>query len=540
MLPGAMTVTSDRLPVGLVQRLSELFPDLRIAAASELGADTAASDDTSKGVGYGRPLRLTLEGREGERLELVLHVATTDDFGHDRRADRAAEQLLAWDTFGLVPHHTRALDVGAVMKNGSLRSLADAGEFYLLTTWAEGTVYAADLRRIGTSGVVTALDLARLDALVDVMAALHAQPGTRPQAYTRAVRDLVGSGEGIAGLADAYGDDVPGAPRARIERLEHACLSWRHRLLRRAERLRRTHGDLHPFNIVFAPGSATPQLLDTSRGTEGDPADDVACLGVNLLFFGLSHRGAWSSGLGVLWDRYWTKVLATHDDALLDVLAPWFAWRILVLANPTWYPRVTEEERGLLLSFAERLLAAPRFAPAWGRELMTSGAVAVAPGSGLVVWFTGLPSSGKTTLARATCRALAPSPCVLLDGDEVRGALVPAPGYDDESRRDFYESLARLAALLATQGHVVLVAATAHRREFRDRARALSPRFLEVFVDTPVEECRRRDAKGLYAARPAHLPGVDAGFEAPLSPALVVHPGDVAPEQRVARLITPR
>ena len=90
-------------------------------------------------------------------------------------------------------------------------------------------------------------------------------------------------------------------------------------------------------------------------------------------------------------------------------------------------------------------------------------------GQGVVVWLTGLPSSGKSTLARrvaATLRA-AGRAVALLDGDEVRACLVPSPGYDDAGRGAFYATLARLAALLAHQGLVVLVPATAHRAEYR-------------------------------------------------------------------------
>jgi len=527
------------LPSGLVQRLGELFPQLRVVAVQALGIDGATDDETAKTLGYGRPLKLSLEGADGERMTVVLHVANADQFGHDRRADRAAGQLLAFDTFGLIPNHTRALDVGAVQRDGTLASLQEAGEFYLLTTWAEGEVYATDLRRLAATGAATALDLARLDALVKVMGELHQRPGTHAVAYTRAIRDLVGSGEGIAGLVDGYPPDVEGAPRSRLDALERSCLAWRHRLKGRSERLRRTHGDLHPFNIVFAEGASTPQLLDTSRGSEGDPADDVACLAVNFVFFGLSRPETWEGGLGRLWRRFWEGVRATHDEALLEVLAPWLAWRLLVLANPRWYANVTGAERDRLLTLAERALSAPRFDPAWGDELV------LAPGSpersrqlGRVVWFTGLPSSGKSTLARRTAAALAPQACVVLDGDEVRECLSPPPGYDDTSRDQFYETLAKLAATLASQGQVVLVAATAHRRAYRDRARALSPGLLEVFVDTPLSECARRDAKGLYASPPSQLPGVGASYEAPLAPDLVVRPGDGAPEERVARLIS--
>jgi adenylylsulfate kinase len=152
--------------------------------------------------------------------------------------------------------------------------------------------------------------------------------------------------------------------------------------------------------------------------------------------------------------------------------------------------------------------------------------------SGAVVWVTGLPSAGKSTLARRIqarlrARGLA---AALLDGDEVRRALVPAPGHLPAERDAFYETLARLAALLARQGLVALVAATAHRRAHRDRGRELAPRFVEVWVRTPPEECERRDAKGLYAlfrqGKAPLLPGPGVPYEAPLAAEVVAEGGD--------------
>ncbi len=140
-------------------------------------------------------------------------------------------------------------------------------------------------------------------------------------------------------------------------------------------------------------------------------------------------------------------------------------------------------------------------------------------GRGAVVWFTGLPSSGKTTLARKVARALAKRgrAHLLLDGDEVRAALTPTPGYGPKARSDFYRTLGALAVMLARQGQVVLVAATANRRAFRDWARKRAPRFVEVYVDTPLEVCIRRNAKGLYG-RARALPGVGVRYEAPRRP----------------------
>lgn len=154
--------------------------------------------------------------------------------------------------------------------------------------------------------------------------------------------------------------------------------------------------------------------------------------------------------------------------------------------------------------------------------------------SGAVVWITGLPSSGKSTLAERTASALRERrlACCVLDGDAVRAALVPAPSYDPDGRSAFYETLARLAALMANQGQIALVAATANRAAYRDRARRLAPRYLEVHVDAPVEVCRARDAKGLYA-RAARgglpgLPGATEPFEAPRHPDVRARGGDDA------------
>lgn len=359
------------LPPGLRAHLQDLFPGARVEAAQALGPDAGASkgDETSKEIGYGRPLRITLAMRDGTRRDVVLHTASPDEYGHDRRADRLAAQVLALDTFGLLPWHVRALDAGALRADGALVSLSGTGEGYLITEWAEGNVYADDLRRIARSGRLDTADLDRADALTRYLAELHRQEGTHEGAYVRAVRDLVGHGEGIAGIADGYPEGTPGAPRARVEAIERACLEWRFRLRGRTERLRRTHGDFHPFNLLFDGSRLT--VLDTSRGSEGDPADDLAALTINYLFFGLEHRDVWAGGLGALWARAFDHYEAAGGDrGVLDVIAPFYAWRGLVVASPRWYPNLHEGDRDRILRFVERALAAKRFDPSMGVEAM--------------------------------------------------------------------------------------------------------------------------------------------------------------------------
>lgn len=164
--------------------------------------------------------------------------------------------------------------------------------------------------------------------------------------------------------------------------------------------------------------------------------------------------------------------------------------------------------------------------------------------SGAVIWLTGLPSSGKSTLAQRVRARLLETGVVpaVLDGDELR-ALVPSLLFDDASRVRFYEIVAQLAGLLARQGLVVLVPATAHRRALRARARALAPRFVEVYVTTALAECERRDPKGLYArarkGEALHLPGVGEPYELPESPDVVASGGaDAAAAERIVAMVT--
>ncbi len=151
--------------------------------------------------------------------------------------------------------------------------------------------------------------------------------------------------------------------------------------------------------------------------------------------------------------------------------------------------------------------------------------------SGAIVWITGLPASGKSTLAARIREALAKTggACAILDGDEVRQALAHHD-HSPAGRAAFYHALASLAALLAGQGLTVLVPATAPLRSHRAAARALFPRFLEVHVSTPAGECERRDPKGLYARARAgaapDLPGPGAPYEPPVTPDVVATGGE--------------
>ncbi len=193
--------------------------------------------------------------------------------------------------------------------------------------------------------------------------------------------------------------------------------------------------------------------------------------------------------------------------------------------------------------------SAARDQPGGGDKRGATGA-ADAPGpKGAIVWFTGLPASGKTTLARRVQGQLAARRrvAVVLDSEELRAGL-GTPASAPVGRAEFYRALSALAALLVRQGIVVLVAATAPRREDRELARVAmvnqgaSDRFVEVWVATPLDACEARDPKGLYAAarrgEASQLPGVGVAYEAPEAPDVTAEGGqdDVALAAIVRRL----
>ncbi len=152
------------------------------------------------------------------------------------------------------------------------------------------------------------------------------------------------------------------------------------------------------------------------------------------------------------------------------------------------------------------------------------------------IWFTGLPGSGKTTLASLTAQTLWDNGyrSELLDGDEIRG-IVGTTGFGREDRRRHLLSAAYTAKLLNRHGVSVAAAFVSPHAEVRAEARKLIGRsFVEVFVDCPIFICMQRDPKGLYEksrkGQIKGLTGVDDPYEPPRSPEIIVHTATEAVE----------
>ena len=167
--------------------------------------------------------------------------------------------------------------------------------------------------------------------------------------------------------------------------------------------------------------------------------------------------------------------------------------------------------------------------------------------SGATIWMTGLPGSGKSTIASGVEASLldAGRSAYILDGDNLRHGLNGDLGFSAADRTENVRRTAEVSALLADAGVVVLVALVSPYRADRDAARAVHAArglpFLEVHVATSLEECERRDPKGLYARARAGeitgLTGVDDPYEPPESPEVVVGGAGEAVEDSVAAVL---
>jgi adenylylsulfate kinase len=165
------------------------------------------------------------------------------------------------------------------------------------------------------------------------------------------------------------------------------------------------------------------------------------------------------------------------------------------------------------------------------------------------VWITGLPASGKSTVANELARQMreAGNGPVVLESDALRKLFSSTPTYDERDREYFYGALAFIGRVLTDRGIPVIFDATANRRSYRDRARQQIPQFVEVFVDCPLEVCIRRDPKGIYRkareGQATHVPGLQVPYEPPQHPDIVVRGDRDNPDEstrRIMNLLTKR
>lgn len=163
--------------------------------------------------------------------------------------------------------------------------------------------------------------------------------------------------------------------------------------------------------------------------------------------------------------------------------------------------------------------------------------------AGVAVWITGLPASGKSSITAELIKGLSKRGVTpeVLESDRLREILTPEATYAPAERDLFYRAMAYTGSRLAACGALVIFDATANRRAYRELARSLVERFVEVWVDTPLAVCEARDRKGTYRkgieGRSANVPGLQAAYEPPLNPDLVIRGETESPAEAAERIV---
>lgn len=303
------------------------------------------------GIGY------LIEFKIGNKSKkLILKTLFPENFGHDYFSDRAGVLLLANYAYNLLPNHVKSVDVIGVGKE--IVSVGNSKEFFILMESAKGKNYFSDLDRIKQSGIKNS-DREKALKLSNYLVKVHRKKFANPILYKRKIRDTIGHGECIMGIIDTY-PKVDFTNEKEMTEIAVKCVKWWGKIKNYSHRLSIVHGDFHPGNIWWDKNNFV--LLDRSRGIYGEPSDDVSTLSINYLFYSLMQRGNFSGDFSELFNLFFENYLnKTNDDEMLKVIAPFYAFRVLVIANPLFYPNVSNEVRRKLFNFAQNILDREEF-----------------------------------------------------------------------------------------------------------------------------------------------------------------------------------
>ncbi|MBI4680239.1 MAG: phosphotransferase [Nitrospirae bacterium] len=347
---------------------------------------------------HGSGFRVEIKAKKGLR-SYVVKTLMPEHFGHDYPSDRAGIFLLDLDEFKNLPKHVKAVDVLSEMEDGSIKSIGGGKEYYLLMEKGEGRNYFHDLKKLSNKKHLDNIDTEKIKAMASYLAKIHSIKKDSKTLYWRKLRDTVGHGECLMGVFDTYPDGV--ISYEEMTGIIKKSVDWIYRLKPEHKRLSQIHGDFHPGNIWFKESvnrsigesvnrknkkSPLPihlfthspihrevdfLLLDRSRGPWGEPADDITALTINYIFFSIkkhhSIAGPYLEGMKLFFDEY---VRLSEDERIYEVLAPFYAFRGAVVANPVFYPEITQKQRRLILNFVHNIMDSKRFYPVEAADLL--------------------------------------------------------------------------------------------------------------------------------------------------------------------------
>jgi len=350
---------------GLSSYLSKIFGESTIVGVEKLG-------EGFHNAGF---LIKFLCGTVEKRI--VMRIVRGDvGWGHDYISDRAAVLLMQHELFRSSPKACKTIDVAALLPDGGLVSVGEAVEFVHIVQEVkehDGVPYVNDLFRIASTREIGEKDITRCKVAAKYLAELHSEKKPNPTLYKRHIRDLVGHGEMLMGVIDSYPDPDTLVTRRDLAEIEAKVVGWRNRIKFLGHRTSRIHGDYHPFGNIRFRDDNSILAMDQSREAFGEPADDVSCLSINYIFFAIWHHGQFAGPFADLFNLFMNEYLnGTGDEEMLKVMAPFYAFRGLVVLHPVYYPDMEREKRLMMLTFVRNVLDSEYFDPKAVRSYLSA------------------------------------------------------------------------------------------------------------------------------------------------------------------------
>lgn len=298
---------------------------------------------------------------KGETRRVVIRAISPVGFSNDYPADRMASFWIQHHSAKLLPKHINSLEImGFNQKTAEIGKVGNFDEFFQILEWAEGEEYLADFERILTTEQATNKDIKRVIILSDYLVQIHkkkfkGKEDVASSLYKRHTRDYVGS-RFMVDVLDTYPSEISFASWNKLHKLVDSVYRYREKSKNKFERLSKVHGDFHPGNIRFQENGKF-LVLDASRVIWGEPADDVACLGINYLWYALRQTGKFKGVFRDLFNIFWQNYLDKSKDKEIKKVLPLFmAIRSVVLKHPLYFS-TGDKVRKKLMIFSRQALA---------------------------------------------------------------------------------------------------------------------------------------------------------------------------------------
>jgi len=336
------------------------------------GAPTKLISIEKIGEGFHNAGFLIILSISNQIKRIVMRVVRGDTgWGHDYLSDHSSVLLLQHSLLRSAPVGTcsESFDVAALTSDGTIKSIGESIEFLHFVDEipeSESSPYSKDLFKIAEKQSLSDNDILRVRVIAEYLAKLHSQKNQNPNLYSRHIRDLIGHGEMLMGVLDTYppANTLDFTSMEELERIEVETVRWRNRIKYSSERCSRIHGDVHPFGNLRFKGDNSILALDMSREKFGEPADDIAGMSINYLFFSIWKHGKLTPHFEKLFriflDEYINK---TKDKDILRYMPPFYAFRGTVIAHPLYYPDLETFKRRKIFNFILNVINDKEFNP---------------------------------------------------------------------------------------------------------------------------------------------------------------------------------